>query len=895
MKFGFKHNRHCLLTFALFSMVVQVSLAQIEFSEHTIAGDFDGAYSVYAADVDSDGDMDVLGAAWNASDITWWENGVQRFTEHTIAGDFNRANSVYAADIDGDGDMDVLGTAHNSNDITWWENDGEQRFTEHTIEGRFDGACSVYAADVDSDGDMDVLGAAWNADDITWWENDGEQDFTEHTIAGNFDQAYSVYAADVDSDGDMDVLGAAHNANDITWWENDGEQDFTEHTIAGDFYGACSVYAADIDGDGDIDVLGAADTADDITWWENDGRQNFTEHTIEARFGGACSVYAADIDGDGDMDVLGAANFADDITWWENDGEQDFTEHTIAGDFDGARCVYAADMDGDGDMDVLGAASGVDDITLWESDLAVRMIEGFVYDFRSEQPLEGAVVTTSYGFEAITNEDGFWHISPVRFGPFDLTASITGYYDSTLVDLEVGLDDTLEIDFALLHPELTLSIEEFNETIPPDASVELPFTVINNGNGPLEWSSKIRLHGEMGADKWGLRRSYNASQLLDDPRLQGVVFVRDRFYVSGENDDNPVIYVFNRNGELINSFAQPGEGNRGFRDLAFDGELIWGSISDQIYGISLDGEVAHNWSAPINPTTSVAYDIDRDILWISSTTSEIIGCDRAGNRLENRELDRQDLRIYGLAYWREDPDDCNLYIFNKERDTNRHIVQKINPDGGDMIFVAGLDFEAGGSPAGAFITDQYDACGGWVFMDVVNNGADDRVDIWQLQSNLDWISVEPDQGLIDPGANQELILSMNTTDLDSTLIYEAELVFSKAVGGDDTVIPVTLTIAFENDVDNHHSELPEAFGITAVYPNPFNSSTSLSYSLPFTSDVTLNLYNLSGQMVETLYRGRRQSGLHSAIISADNLPSGLYIVSLGVSGQILTRKILLVK
>ena len=128
-----------------------------------------------------------------------------------IADDFSGAQSVYSADVDGDGDLDILGAAHNADDITWWENtagDGTA-WTEHVIDGNFDAAYSVYSADVDGDGDLDVLGAAHNADDITWWENtagDGTA-WTEHTIDGSFDGAYSVYSADVDGDGDLDVLG----------------------------------------------------------------------------------------------------------------------------------------------------------------------------------------------------------------------------------------------------------------------------------------------------------------------------------------------------------------------------------------------------------------------------------------------------------------------------------------------------------------------------------------------------------------------------------------------------------------------------------------------------------------------------------------------------------------
>jgi len=46
----------------------------ITFTEHTIADNFYGAYSMYATDVDGDEDVDVLGAAYLANDITWWEN-----------------------------------------------------------------------------------------------------------------------------------------------------------------------------------------------------------------------------------------------------------------------------------------------------------------------------------------------------------------------------------------------------------------------------------------------------------------------------------------------------------------------------------------------------------------------------------------------------------------------------------------------------------------------------------------------------------------------------------------------------------------------------------------------------------------------------------------------------
>ncbi|KPJ73734.1 hypothetical protein AMJ52_03305, partial [candidate division TA06 bacterium DG_78] len=323
-------------------------------------------------DIEPDGDIDVLGAAYGDG-ITWWENdGNENFTEHTIASDFSSAWSVYAIDIEPDGDVDVLGAAFVADDITWWENDGNENFTEHTIADSFDVARCVYAIDLDGDNDVDVLGAAQNADDITWWENDGDENFTEHIIDASFDGAHSVYAIDMEPDGDVDVLGAALIADDITWWENDGNENFTKHTIAANFDGAQSVFAIDLDNDNDIDVLGAASDADDITWWENDGDENFTKHTIDGYFDKARSVYAIDLDNDSDVDVLGAAGAANDITWWENDdGDTTWTKHIIDADFAGATSVYAIDLDSDLDVDVLGAAYSADDIVWWESDLVI--------------------------------------------------------------------------------------------------------------------------------------------------------------------------------------------------------------------------------------------------------------------------------------------------------------------------------------------------------------------------------------------------------------------------------------------------------------------------------------------------------------------------------------------
>lgn len=394
------------------------ALAQVELVEHTITGNFDGAISVNAADLDGDGDMDVLGTAWRADDIAWWENlGNGQFSMHLIDGSFGGARCVAPVDVDGDGAIDILGAAWGANQIAWWENLGNNQFSEHLIDGDFEGALSVYGADVDGDGDTDVLGAANSGDDITWWENLGNNQFSEHLIDGDYDGARCVYAADLDGDGDLEVLGTAYYDDDISVWENLGNNQFTEHLLNGDFDASSSVYAADMDGDGDLDVLGAAIDDDEIIWWENLGNFQFSEHLIDGTFD-AWTVHAADMDGDGDMDVLGAAFSTDDITWWENLGNGQFSEHLIAGMVNGAFGLWAADLDNDGDADVLGTSELDDDIKWWENmsfSLSYPSAAGLELYKDSTATIRWTVVAGISSVNILINRDypsGWWEALP---------------------------------------------------------------------------------------------------------------------------------------------------------------------------------------------------------------------------------------------------------------------------------------------------------------------------------------------------------------------------------------------------------------------------------------------------------------------------------------------------
>jgi len=361
-------------------------------NEYVIDAAFNNANSVYAEDIDRDGFIDVLASAGNANTVSWWENdGNARqnnwANEWSVDTAFNGANSVFAADMDQDGDIDILGAAFNDNDVAWWENDGDPRQNNWTnqwnVDANFTGANSIFAIDMDKDGDVDVLSTAGTDNDVSWWENNGSPDangWTEYIIDDNFNGAESIFAKDLDFDGDIDVVSCGGAGNTVSWWENNGDpkqSSWTENIINSNFAGASFVYAYDIDRDGDIDILGSADTDNDIVWWANDaglssGNVGFLdEEKIEDFLNGASSVTSADIDIDGDNDIVATAYFADDLIWCESDGSPSdggWTKHVLDGNFDGAKDNTAADIDRDGDIDIIAVSLNGDELAWWAND-----------------------------------------------------------------------------------------------------------------------------------------------------------------------------------------------------------------------------------------------------------------------------------------------------------------------------------------------------------------------------------------------------------------------------------------------------------------------------------------------------------------------------------------------
>ncbi len=361
--------------------------------KQSVTGAADGAASVFAADMDKDGDLDVLAASSNDHDVSWFENdgtpgGLGDWTEHSIDSNALGAASVVVSDVNGDGNPDPVVAATHEDLLVWYANNGSgTSFTQNAISSTINGPNDAVAADIDGDGDVDAVSSSFDptfgvAHRVQWWENVGGAGTSwSSTTISTADYPQGVWVDDLDGDGDADVLsvtaaeGVIGNPGTLFWHENtnrDGSA-WTSHTIDSVNL-SYSVVTADVDRDGDADVVMHEGTAliaqpDFVRWYENtagDGSA-WSPHTIATpNVTGAIS--AADLDLDGDVDVVARSEFLAQ-SWYENlDGVGgSWSAHPIEAVLDAPIATHVADIDGDGDPEILSAAYNGDRIEWFEN------------------------------------------------------------------------------------------------------------------------------------------------------------------------------------------------------------------------------------------------------------------------------------------------------------------------------------------------------------------------------------------------------------------------------------------------------------------------------------------------------------------------------------------------
>jgi len=89
--------------------------------------------------------------------------------------------------------------------------------------------------------------------------------------------------------------------------------------------------------------------------------------------------------------------------------------------------------------------------------------------------------------------------------------------------------------------------------------------------------------------------------------------------------------------------------------------------------------------------------------------------------------------------------------------------------------------------------------------------------------------------------------------------------------------------------------VPTQFELSQNYPNPFNPSTTIRFSLPQATQIKMNLYNMLGELVNTIAEGMYEAGNHKIVVDAANLASGTYMYRIVAGGFVETKKMILLR
>lgn len=198
-------------------------------SAQTIDGLISYTESIHTVDIDGDGDKDIINASYEDYLFVWYENldGQGNFGgRNIIEENVTTPTAIYFADLDGDGDMDILGSSAGEDSVMWYENtDGLGNFgPRNTITNTSPSPWNIKTLDVDQDGDMDVFVVDYSDGTVSWYENTdglgtfGSQQLVDLKMRG----AQTLAVADFNNNGKLDVLAGAYYGDKLSWYDNFG-------------------------------------------------------------------------------------------------------------------------------------------------------------------------------------------------------------------------------------------------------------------------------------------------------------------------------------------------------------------------------------------------------------------------------------------------------------------------------------------------------------------------------------------------------------------------------------------------------------------------------------------------------------------------------------------------
>jgi hypothetical protein len=271
-------------------------------------------WSICAADLNGDGHNDLAVAVeegeYMGNVTVLLNNGDATFSPPASYYVGGAVHSVFAADFDGDGDID-LATGHyfTGNGVSILLNNGDGTFTVSGSCPTPSDVISLFAADLDGDKDLDLATASGLSGWVSVLLNNGKGSFVLDSSYNAGYGPFSVFATDLNGDGYNDLAAAGQYSEYFGFVKvflNNKDGTFSLDSTYGTSVATYAIFASDLDGDSDIDLAVTNQMCQDVSILLNNGDGTFSSDYTYSVGTWPSSIFAADFDNDGDIDLATA-------------------------------------------------------------------------------------------------------------------------------------------------------------------------------------------------------------------------------------------------------------------------------------------------------------------------------------------------------------------------------------------------------------------------------------------------------------------------------------------------------------------------------------------------------------------------------------------------------------
>ena len=441
---------------------------------------------------------------------------------------------------------------------------------------------------------------------------------------------------------------------------------------------------------------------------------------------------------------------------------------------------------------------------------------------------------------------------------------------------------------------ISASLNQENQT------ATVPITIQNSGASELMWDIDFDIESDVVATKrrsvieesvqtaettetTGLSGNHAFTTQMDEP---GVIFQTsfetNEGYVIGDSPSGVGWRSFSTNVPFEISDSNPFDGSSHLRLPHRQGAS--GSVFSRspFFGPQPMGEFLISFDAAIEKGMVINDPETFDAYFFEGVNGEI----SSGLIIVGQQINVRNTNEVGRDFWSSTgalfPDDGSYQNVKIHYNPNDKSIDYYLND----ALIASNPYPRGRKPDYAWFGQRNEV--GGAYMDV------DNLRIERLHSPFNWLTTETFAGIIAPGESETVNLTLNAVDVE-TGSYETILQV-RSNDPNNPVIEVPITASIEMATSSEIlSDVPQTPTLSQNYPNPFNPTTNIEFTLNRASDVTLEVFNITGQKVATLVQDRMPAGSHQQRFDASGLASGIYMYRLTTDQYMMTRQMILIK